>query len=369
MPQVQMFDMGADPRVNIGSTIGAGLTDLMSGYLQTQKQQKQQGILAKAMQGTATPEEQAQLLPEQQYKVAEYTKNKKVGESLRKNMLKVGVPEETATIYGDLLSNSSVGGQTEIMKAAADVMKRTEKGKGKPSSPIDPKESTQMGFPEVSLFEGLTGPEEAKAKASYRKENSSYFGEVQGKTRSLKKEFEDLKIMDSLNPHLPKDLASIVIDPETGGLRPWAQMTGKVNPETERYVKTLLGFATKSAKESFGARVTNFDLDTALKTNPNLLNTEEGRRQIIQQMAIINRLDNLYNDSLKKVYQHYGMDKISYEKAVEVAESNIADQEESLIKQFEQISNQQQNVLKDQNAPPKTPSNPYEEELKRRRSA
>ena len=51
----------------------------------------------------------------------------------------------------------------------------------------------------------------------------------------------------------------------------------------QQYIKTLNDFISQ-AKNFFGARVTNFDLQSFKSRLPSLLNTEEGRRAIIEQM-------------------------------------------------------------------------------------
>ena len=80
----------------------------------------------------------------------------------------------------------------------------------------------------------------------------------------------------------------------------------------------------------FGARVTNFDLQTFLSRLPGLLNTYEGRKVIIDQMELSSRIAGLYDTALLDVYRHYGQDKITPERADEIAKRKIADEKEAL---------------------------------------
>jgi hypothetical protein len=102
------------------------------------------------------------------------------------------------------------------------------------------------------------------------------------------------------------------------------------NAETQGFVKTINDFTVK-AKDTFGARVTNFELASFMKRLPTLANSEEGRRLIIDQMQAMGDLDRLYYDSLKDVYDQYGLRGIDSQKAEEIASQLRFDQEQALI--------------------------------------
>lgn len=188
-------------------------------------------------------------------------------------------------------------------------------------------------------FKNLTPKEKVTKRKELRSENLPVYKESQGKVRSLQKEVDSLDTLNKLNESkkLPEGLGRIIINPMTGEPYGLAQLFGKVNPETQRWVKTINDFTTK-AKDSFGSRVTNFDLQQFLRRLPGLLNTYDGRKQIIEQMKTINQLDSLYENAIKNVYKTKGLENISYEEAVDIAERNIEDPERELRDKFDRIS-------------------------------
>lgn len=198
--------------------------------------------------------------------------------------------------------------------------------------PVEKKE--EFAFPEVPL--PPMPPKDIRGyKTEIRKSNAPIFQENNEKLKSLKTEATSLKTLDSLNKggKLPKKLGRVFIDKE-GHIKPWAQILSLVPPEAERFVKTINQF-TKNAKDYYGSRVTNFDLAQFMKQLPTLMNSEEGRDMIIKDMEVSNREMSLYNNALKKVYQHYGLDGITEEQADEIAEQMIAPEVEKINEQRE----------------------------------
>ena len=63
-----------------------------------------------------------------------------------------------------------------------------------------------------------------------------------------------------------------------------------LSPEAQEATK-LIADELSGAKETFGARVTNFDLQAYLKRLPTLLNSAEGRRRVLRDLQIINQLN------------------------------------------------------------------------------
>jgi hypothetical protein len=91
------------------------------------------------------------------------------------------------------------------------------------------------------------------------------------------------------------------------------------------------------AKDSFGARVTNFEIDRFMQQLPSLANTEEGREIILEQMKTINEMDNLHQTSLRDVYRKYGISNIDPVQAEEIAEQLEKEQLGDLMERFESI--------------------------------
>ena len=109
------------------------------------------------------------------------------------------------------------------------------------------------------------------------------------------------------------------------------------SPEAQRLVKTVNDFTTR-AKDSYGARVTNFDLTQFMRRLPTLANSEEGRRQIIKQMQIINDINRTYEKSLHDVIDEYGgIRNIDYDQAEQMANKRSKSEIEKLKKEFKKI--------------------------------
>jgi hypothetical protein len=109
------------------------------------------------------------------------------------------------------------------------------------------------------------------------------------------------------------------------------------SPEAQRFVKTLNEFSA-NAKDTYGSRVTNFDLQQYLKRFPTLLNSEEGRRQIIEQMKIVNEINSVYYKNLQDVFSKAGgARKIDSDVAEDLAEKRSQQSISELVKKFDSI--------------------------------
>lgn len=272
---------------------------------------------------------------------------KKLGtERLQQGFAAETIGEQFGPEAKKLFLSLPVGGQTEFTKILLDLTGRNIKYKDFLSGNIPRGQVAQeqgeikekYEFPEIPPVQKKTPKELSAYHDKLRTENLPHLTQAQNHTRTLKKEGDSLNVLSSLNQSgkLPQDLGRVVIDKETGEPYKVAQLVGAVSPETQRFVKTLNDFVTK-AKDSFGARVTNFDLQSFMKRLPSLLNTQEGRRQIIDQLRIINQLDYLYEKALRDTFVHYGAGNVAYEQAIQIAEDMIAPQEEALTAQFDRI--------------------------------
>lgn len=195
--------------------------------------------------------------------------------------------------------------------------------------------SGEYEYPQLDIFEGFTPKEKAKEQMTLRKENAETFGTLAKQDRSLKKEGMSLNQLKKLNEggKLPKGMQRLNVDFDTGKLL----FPAGASPEAQLFVKIVNDFTTK-AKESYGARVTNFELDRFLLRLPSLANTQDGRTLILEQMQTVNELDQLHSESLKKVYQKYGLKNIDSMNAERIAEDLRRDKEEDLMQRFNNVT-------------------------------
>src|SRR5690606_32286898 len=106
--------------------------------------------------------------------------------------------------------------------------------------------------------------------------------------------------------------------------------------ETQSFIKTLQDF-TVAAKDSFGARVTNFELDQFMRRLPQLLNSPEGRDLIIQQMKLVNEADKLESQSIINTLQHYGTGNIETSQLTSIADRYREKPKEELRKKMKNL--------------------------------
>lgn len=219
------------------------------------------------------------------------------------------------------------GGQTEIVKYALDQFKRDMDPNfqnlqqqqmmgqfpGQEAEQNLTEQRPQIGSPDI----GLTPSERIGREKERYKSNLPIYQEATTKIKDTDKTRDLVGILENIDKtgKLPKNLGRVNVDKE-GNLRfPFAS-----TPEAERFVKTLNEFSV-GAKETFGSRVTNFDLAQFMKRFPTLLNSAEGRKQIYQQMKIINDINKVYYSSLKKAYNSAGgVRKIDADEAERIAD-------------------------------------------------
>ena len=162
---------------------------------------------------------------------------------------------------------------------------------------------------------------------SLRKENTEKFDVAKKRVDATRKNNNRINVLRKYDS--TGKVGSVFVNPKTGDLLAPAL----ANKETQAFYKTLKEWAN-NAKDSYGSRVTNFDLETYMAQNPSLANTKEGRDLIYNQMSVVNQLDSLYEDELVKVYRKYGLGNIAPEQADELVEKRIADKRKSLEEKY-----------------------------------
>lgn len=259
------------------------------------------------------------------------------------------VKSQFGETFAKLYKIAPTGGKTELLRTGLDSLLRGQNVNdllGGIESPEDVNESQipikqdgKFEFPKLKPPSNLTPAGREKHETEIRKANSPIYKENSNKARATKGIEQRLDILEKLNEKLPEGLARLAINSD-GNISPIALKAKLVPPEFERYAKTVNDFLD-TAKDTFGSRVTNYDIQVFKARLPGLLNSKEGRKQITQQMKILNKIESNYRNSLKKIYNHYGLGKISEEQAEEMAERMTADEEEILRAQLDLIGNEE----------------------------
>jgi len=353
----------------VGQAVGAGLQQGISSgaqqglkTLQEQLQQHRESNVIKKVYADAGPNAPIEKLIEglsaapigqrskenalnalgQVYKVKQNAWTPEKKDKMSSLFEKFGMPKEEAGKNADLYGELTQGGQTAFANVLIDKIMRGQQGTGieaketvvekTPNSQKADVEVTEgFEFPEFDLFPGHTPREKVQAQRDLSKDNAKEFNETRNKLSSLNGEGRAISQLERINKNgkLPKGLGRFNVNWETGELI----IPALANAQTQLFVKTINDFTVK-AKDSFGARVTNFELDRFMKRLPTLANTEDGRNLIINQMKTINNLNKLEKDSLKETYNHYGLRNIDSQKADEISEKLRKPKEDELIDSY-----------------------------------
>jgi len=232
------------------------------------------------------------------------------------------------------------GGQTEIVKHFLDQYKRDldptfqalqqqqQETNLQPEQQLNLQGQSQQPQQQITPQQkaltssdiGLTPKERVGREKERYSAGLPYFEENSKKLNASRQTGLLLNTLDSLNErgNLPSDLGRINVDTD-GNLK----LPFLASADTQRFVKTINEF-TRGAKESYGARVTNFDLGQFLLRLPTLMNTQEGRRQIIQQMKLMNDLDKKAYKDYQKIYKEAGgIRKIDFDKVQDILDERL----------------------------------------------
>lgn len=98
-----------------------------------------------------------------------------------------------------------------------------------------------------------------------------------------------------------------------GEIRPTA--FAALSPDAQEAAKLLVDL-TSNIKDTYGSRVTNFDLQTYMRKLPTLLNSPEGRQRVLRDLQMMNKVTQMHNKGIMDIFEeHGGTDKIPYSKA------------------------------------------------------
>jgi hypothetical protein len=122
----------------------------------------------------------------------------------------------------------------------------------------------------------------SKEKADAYKYSKEYLTESRNQASQAKDDIRNLNAMDALNKSNGLPNTKIYTALKHLGL----DYPVLLNPKGEAFEKLTVDFLA-GAKNTFGSRVTNYDAQTYLKGIPTLLNTPEGRDNVIKTLKII----------------------------------------------------------------------------------
>lgn len=329
---------------SFGQKLSAGVgTGLQMGTQMFQEHQQKQAIQnlmgAQGQDVANLPPELQQLAFQSKLRQDEMTK-KLQGESEVEGRDYSIIENTFGKNFADIWKASPIGGRTELLKNAIEATQRginIEEMLGglKSESPSPMEESIERVPTKTMDFDkGLTPKERTRRQEARYTTNLPLYQQSIQKRESYETLEDELGALSNLSSQIG-GLERLNINPRSGELI----IPALASPEAQRYVKTINDL-TRTAKETYGSRVTNFDLAQFLKRLPTLANSQEGREQILKQLEILNKINLLNQKNLQEVIEdHGGIRNIDFDKAEELARKK-SDREITKLKQeFKALDN------------------------------
>jgi uncharacterized protein YktA (UPF0223 family) len=282
--------------------------------------------------------------------------------------------------FADLYKAAPVGGKTELLKAGLAAMLRGENiqdmfaGAEGPQISDQPKPNISDILPEgeggfqpgkgkLNLPDytkrppGYTPKEWNTVRSGWRDKNVDTLTSARDRLKANKRDVLGTKKLIKLNDsgRLPEGLSRLIINPSTGSPYGLAQLGQIQNPEAEEWVKEIARFGNR-AKDAYGSRVTNFDLQQYMKQFPSLLNSKEGRKRILRMMEINYELDSQYDQAVQRILDSTPAGNIPPEEVDRLAREMIKDKEESLFDEYLGLENQNETSFMEEGISKKRPS-------------
>ncbi len=347
--------------------IGMSIPGAVDQYFSKQQQQKQASQRNETIK-RLTGEDLSGLPPEMQQayvieqlkgknKLAEYDaeKGRKLAASQEDHLNDEETINTIRKNFGDkhaeLYKAAPTGGKTELYRYYADRLSREGEGAEQTQGLVGEQASnlpTALGTAGVSNEDIRQEPKSTQRVVDYdikttprertRREDARYsknlplHQDLINRKKGLESEKTELSILEDLSPQIGFT-ERLNINPQTGDLL----IPAAASPEAQRFIKTINDM-TRNAKDTYGARVTNFDLTQFMKRLPSLANSEEGRRQIIEQLQLINKI-NLAQDStlLDTLDDSGGIRKIDFDVAQSLSQKKSKKDVDRYVSEFKNI--------------------------------
>ena len=228
----------------------------------------------------------------------------------------------------------------------------------KKTSPLTPKEPKVIKNDQGQEFHlpdhskrtpGYTQVDWNKKREGWEDRNFDIFEENRKHLLDLDRDMLETQQLTNLNEtrKLPEDFDKLLINPSTGEPYGIAQLAEIVSPEAQQWVKVVNRFGNR-AKNAFGSRVTNFDLQQYMKQFPSLMNSYEGRKRILRMMDINYQLDHLYNKAVQQIYDSTELDNISPNEVDRLSRQMISEQTQKLKDEYLNLDRENENLVSTQ---------------------
>lgn len=308
---------------------------------QQEQQEHTRNRLSKAFgfiqKNQEVPESVLEGLPEDiQLKLGDFSRSNRVASGLYDTMVAAGVPPEIAKNQADIIRSSEKGtGQTYAIQGANDLINRfREVPESEPfAQNVESGRFSQVNpefqFPLPEKIQGLTLKERADLKKQNTQQNIKDYNENRTRKRNLEEDKFSFQKLQELNPKISTGLAKWNIDPRNGEIIFPAAATAE-----ERQFAKLIVRQLRNAKDTYGARVTNFDAAKYLEGFPGLGDSPEAREAILKDLQLVNELNLLHADAMDEVYRTYKPGEISPIQAEQIGDDISRKRTQELWGQF-----------------------------------
>lgn len=318
---------------------------------QQEMQERQQKALADYYNPKTSPEKKSQLRevfsPEQQFKIQERDRSISLGKNIGQAMRDRGVPEEVASYYEDLISNTEKGtGQSAVINDALQASNRygnQPEGnaflESKPSGKFS-KTNPEFEFPIPTPITAKNPNERSDIEEKNAQENLKLFNEEHRRKRDYQEFRSDFKKLENLNPHISTGFGKWNINQLDGKIILPAQAT----PEERQFVK-IINRQLDKAQGTYGGKVTNFEAGQFMQRFPDLGDNPESRDALIKDLQVLNDINLLYANALDETSRVYNPRQISPDQIIRISEDMVEDQVNAMREQYEQQFPANQNQL------------------------
>lgn len=128
------------------------------------------------------------------------------------------------------------------------------------------------------------------------KETKEFRKEILDNAKQARSALRDLDRIEELSQEGKLDTPGYIEFLKNSGM----DIPALMNPESEEFQKIAMNFM-RDAKQYFGGRVSNYEIEQFLKTVPSLSQSPEGRKRVIANLKFMNRAALEYNDAYKEV--------------------------------------------------------------------
>jgi hypothetical protein len=179
-----------------------------------------------------------------------------------------------------------------------------------------PQELLQSAQPSQPSSANLVlGPSKEKRKenAEAFKATKEFRHDIIEKRKAARSDLQDLNRLEELSNSGKLDTPGYVEFLKRSGL----DIPGLLNPESEEFQKIQANFL-RNAKQYFGGRISNYEVEQFLKTIPSLSQSPEGRSRVIANLKKIARgAEEYYQASQEVLKEHRGVPPLDFEEKVE----------------------------------------------------